>query len=392
MTGLDLTYRPHRFGEVAGQKYTVAVLNALCRRRTIPSALLFHGSPGSGKTTSARIVAAALNCEATPGPASLWPCGVCASCKAVVNGTSLDVIEIDAASNGSVERIREIRELVQYGTAGQWRVVILDEAHSMSRDAFNAVLKVLEEPPERTVFVLCTTEPGKILETVVSRCSPFEFTRLPPAVVAARLREVCTLEGIPVSDDLLARLAEQSAGIMRNGLKLLDQAASVGIKDLGAWLKLTGDDDFAPAVLAAAATGDHARLFAELDRVLLAHSDYSQITAALVGCLRDVLVLGAGGTVTVQGEALAARQNLAQGTDSRRVVNAMRVLWDLQVRVRTEDKRAGLELAVTMVADKLCPAQSRAMTNGTGILPCNGGGAAPVTAAGLTAMGGFAVA
>lgn len=391
MTGLDLTYRPQRFGDVAGQKYTVAVLHALCKRRTVPSAMLFYGSPGSGKTTSARIVAAALNCEASPGPGSLWPCSTCASCKAVANGTSLDVIEIDAASNGSVERIKEIRSIVQFGTAGQWRVVILDEAHSMSRDANNALLKVLEEPPDRTVFVLCTTEPGKILETVVSRCSPFEFTRLPPATVAARLREVCTLEGIPVADELLNRLAEQSGGIMRNGLKLLDQAASVGISTLSAWLKLTGYDDFAPAVLSAAVQGNHAALFAELDKVLLAHSDYSQITAALVSCLRDVLVLGAGGTVTAQGEALAARQRLAHNTEARRVVNAMRVLWDLSVRVRTEDKRAGLELAVTMVADKLCPPQPRASVNFSGAVVHTPDGSA-VTAGDLTSMGGFVVA
>lgn len=354
MTGLDLTYRPHRFGEVAGQKYTVAVLHAMCRRRTVPSALLFYGTPGSGKTTSARITAAALNCEAAPGPASIWPCGGCPACKAVIDGTSLDVIEIDAASNGSVERIREIRELVQYGTAGEYRVVILDEAHSMSRDANNALLKLLEEPPANTVFILCTTEPGKLLETVAGRCSPFEFTRLPPATVIARLREVCTLEGIPASEDLLVKLAEQSGGIMRNGLKLLDQAAIVGISTLPAWQKFTGDDDYAAAVIAAAATGNHALLFEELDKVLLAHGDYAHITASLVACLRDVLILGAGGMVAAQGEALARREHLARTLETRRVVAAMRVLWDLQVRVRTEDKRAGLELAVAMVADKLC--------------------------------------
>lgn len=392
MTGLDLVYRPHRFGEVAGQRYTVAVLHAMCKRRTVPSAMLFYGTPGSGKTTSARIVAAALNCEASPGPADIWPCGACASCKAVAAGTSLDVIEIDAASNGSVERIREIRELVQYGTAGQYRVVILDEAHSMSRDAYNALLKVLEEPPDNTIFVLCTTEPGKVLETVVSRCSPFEFTRLPPATVIARLREVCTLEGIPASDDLLARMAEQSGGIMRNGLKLLDQAAIVGITSLGAWVKLTGDDDYAPALLSAAAQGDHVRLFGELDRILLSHGDYAQVTASLVSCLRDVLVLGAGGTVTAQGEALEARQCLAHNVEARRAVSAMRVLWDLQVRVRTEDKRAGLELAVVMVADRLCPPQARPDGSGTGIIPCADGQGAAVTAAGLTAMGGFVTA
>jgi DNA polymerase III subunit gamma/tau len=380
--GLDLAYRPHRFGEVAGQQYTKAVLHAMCRRRTIPSALLFHGTPGSGKTTSARIVAAALNCEVPPGPASVWPCGECPSCKAVANDTSLDYTEIDAASHGSVERIRELREMVQYGTAGQWRVVTLDEAQSMSRDAYNALLKVLEEPPPNTVFILCTTEPGKILETVVSRCSPYEFTRLPPAVIAERLREVCTLEGLPAEEELLAKLADQAAGIMRNGLKLLDQAASVGISTLEAWRKLTGEEDFAPPVVQAAAAGDHAALFAALDRVLLSHSDYAAITAALVACLRDILVLGAGGTVSAQGEALAVRSALAARLDRRRVVLAMRALWDLQVRVRTEDRRAGLELAVVVVSERLCAAPAQGSIG-------NGNGRHQVSAGDLASMPGF---
>lgn len=382
--GLDLTYRPRRFGEVAGQPYTKAVLHAMCRKRTVPSAMLFYGTPGSGKTTSARIVAAALNCHEPPGPASSWPCGTCPSCKSVAAGNSLDVIEIDAASNGSVERIREIRTQVQFGTAGQYRVVILDEAHSMSRDAYNALLKVLEEPPDLTVFVLCTTEPGKVLQTVVSRCSPYEFTLLAPAVVAARLREVCELEGLQASDELLARLAEQSGGIMRNGLKLLDQAAAVGITSLDAWSKLSGDEDFAPGLIEAAASGDHARLFASLDHVLLSHSDYPSITASIVSCLRDILVAQAGGELAVQGQARAARKALADRLPRRSVVSAMKVLWDLQVRVRTEDKRAGMELAVAMVSERLCPS----------VAPSNGhsaNGSSHVTPGDLAAMQDFVI-
>jgi len=382
--GLDLTHRPRRFGEVAGQRYTVAVLHAMCRRRTVPSALLFYGTPGSGKTTSARIVAAALNCQAEPGPASVWPCGDCPSCKAVVNGTSLDYTEIDAASNGTVDRIRSLREMVQYGTAGSYRVVTLDEAQSMSRDAYNALLKVLEEPPANTVFVLCTTEPGKILETVVSRCSPYEFTRLSPGIIVDRLREVCTLEGIPATEPLLAKLAEQSGGIMRNGLKLLDQAASVGIVSLEDWQKLTGDEDFAPEIVRAAASGNHARLFAALDHVLLSRSDYAAITSAVVACLRDLLVLEAGGPVIAQGEALAVRQALARSLDRRRVVQGMQVLWDLQVRVRTEDRRAGLELAAVMLSERLCPSVTASAPAGNG----NGNGH-QLTAGELAAMPGF---
>jgi DNA polymerase III gamma/tau subunit len=173
---------------------------------------------------------------------------------------------------------------------------------------------------------------------------------------------------------------------MRTGLKLLDQAASVGIASLGAWSKLSGGEDFAPSLVSAAAAGDHAALFAALDKVLLAHSDYPAITASLVACLRDVLVLQAGAAVRAQGDALAARSELAARLDKRRVVQAMRVLWDLQVRVRTEDRRSGLELAVVMVSEKLCPAVGDGHHNGNGHKP------SPLTATDLASMPGFAPA
>jgi hypothetical protein len=158
----------------------------------------------------------------------------------------------------------------------------------------------------------------------------------------------------------------------------------VGITSLDAWRKLTGDADFAPALVEAAASGDHSSLFATLDRVLLSHSDYAAITSALVACLRDILVLEAGGTVSAQGEALAARSALANRLDRRRVVQAMRVLWDLQVRVRTEDRRAGLELAAVMLSERLCAQAVPERGNGNG----NGH---QVTARDLATMPGFVV-
>jgi DNA polymerase-3 subunit gamma/tau len=381
MSRLATKYRPRRFAEVSGQRATVSVLNRMAQRRNVPPALLFYGAYGSGKTTSARIFGAALNCAERPGPASSWPCAVCPSCKAVASSTSLDVIEQDAASNGTVDRVREICELVQYGTTGAYRVVIFDEAHSMSRDAFNHLLKTLEEPPPLTSFVLVTTERGKILPTVASRCVPFAFTRLPLPVIAARLREVCSAEGIDAEPALIHHLADRADGAMRDGLMLLDQVAAVGLSSLRGWQALTADEDFAPALLSAAAQGAHDRLYAELDRALLTCSDYAALARQLVTCLRDVLVLSAGGSITAQGEALEARRTLALNIDSRRAVRAMGVLWDLQVKYRTEDRRAGLELAAALLSEKLCPPPK---ANGNG----NGHHAA-VTAAGLAAMEDF---
>ncbi len=363
---LAVKYRPQRFSELAGQRAVAGVLNRIAQRRSVPAALLFYGAWGSGKTTSARIFAAALNCHEPPGPAAAWPCTACSSCQAVAAGTSLDVIEVDAASNGTVDKIRGICDLVQYGAAGEWRVVILDECHSMSRDASNALLKTLEEPPPRTVFVLATTERGKVPATVSSRCLPFAFSRLSPPVIAGRLRYVCAAEGISADDSLILHLADRADGIMRDALMLLDQAALVGISTLAAWQQLTCDEDFAPALLAAAARGDHKGMYAELDRALLTCSDYSALTRQLVTCLRDVLVLSAGGAVTAQGEALEGRRHLAHDTDPRRVVRAMSVLWDLQTRCRTEDRRAGLELAAAVLSEKLCPAPPPSNGNGNG--------------------------
>jgi DNA polymerase-3 subunit gamma/tau len=304
---LATKYRPQTFDEVSGQRATIACLRGMAERRDVPSALLFFGAFGSGKTTSARVLAAALNCEAEDRP-----CGTCPSCKAVAAGTSPDVTEVDAASNGTVDKVREICDLVQYGPAGQWRVVIFDEAQSMSRDAVNHILKTLEEPPPCVVFILVTTERGKLLPTAPSRCIPFAFTRLPAAVVAARLRQVADAEGIAVEDELLAHLAARANGALRDALNYLEQAASVRIRTLAAWRELNCETDFAPALLSAAVSGNHARLYAELDTALLTCSDYAELVRQLAFCLRDILVLATGGKAEHQGEALAARRALAE--------------------------------------------------------------------------------
>lgn len=351
---LALDYRPRVFTDVAGQRATAAVLWSMASHDDVPEGLLFHGPSGTGKTTMARILGSALVCEAGPGPGASWPCGSCAACKAVRDGSSLDVIEVDAASFGTADEVRALRQRVLYGTgSGQHRVVILDECHAMSEAAFNALLKVLEEPPSGVHWVLLTTNPGKVLGTVAGRCSPFEFRRVTPAVITARLTGICTAEDIHAEPALLAALAERANGQVRDAVVLLEQARAAGITSYEQWGKLHGEPDFAPVLLSAAASGDFARAYGTLAEVLAETSDYSWVTRQLTMCLRDVLVLCCDSEIAASGTALAARQELAARLGPGRAGEAMRVLWDLHTKFRVEDRRAGLDMAVLMLAEQL---------------------------------------
>jgi DNA polymerase III subunit gamma/tau len=352
---LALKYRPATFGDVAGQLSSVAVLYRMCKLGTVPSGILLYGEPGCGKTSVARIIARALGCEAEPGAAASWPCGACASCKAVADGTSTDVEELDAASNGTVEQIRAVRERAWYGTADGHRAFIIDEAHGLSGPAFEALLTILEAPPPGVVFILVTTQPASIPRTIRSRLSPFRFSPLPPPVIQARLEKVCRAEGFAAEEGLLAAIAEAAHGGMRDALVLLDQMASARITRLSLWREMTGETDFAPVLLAAAGAGDYPALYAALDGALASLGDPGHVARELVRCLRDLLVLGCGAGVSAQGEALAARQELAARLGAARVNRAMLAMWDLQVRVRVDDREAGLVLAVSAVARCLCP-------------------------------------
>jgi DNA polymerase-3 subunit gamma/tau len=217
-------WRPLSFDDVIGQEHVTATLKKAIEKKRVAHAFIFSGTRGVGKTTTARILARALNCEKGPTPS---PCGECASCKGIVNGSSLDVLEIDGASNNSVDDIRELRENVGYASmGGKYRIFVIDEVHMLSKSAFNALLKTLEEPPPNVIFIFATTEPQKIPATIHSRCQRYDFRRIVPEQILHRLTYICDREEIAFEKTALSLIASKADGSMRDALSLLDKVLS----------------------------------------------------------------------------------------------------------------------------------------------------------------------
>ena len=214
-------YRPQTFDEIVGQEHISKTLQNAIRSKRVSHAYLFTGSRGIGKTTTARILAKTLNCT---DPAGLNPCNECQNCREITNGRSVNVIEIDGASNRGIDEVRELRENVKYPPSeANYRVFIIDEVHMLTKPAFNALLKTLEEPPEHAIFIFATTEPVKVPETIISRCQRYDFHRISVATIVEQLKYIAEEEGVEVEEDILTLIAKKADGGMRDAESLLDQ-------------------------------------------------------------------------------------------------------------------------------------------------------------------------
>ena len=294
-TVLARRYRSGTFDEVIGQDHVAQTLKKAITAGRVAHAYLFCGTRGTGKTSMARIMAKALNCAASKGPTT-EPCGKCDSCLAIARGDDIDVIEIDAASNTGVDNIREVIENSQYRPArSRFKVYIIDEVHMLSKSAFNALLKTLEEPPEHVKFILATTEPEKVLATILSRCQRYDFRNISAREIAGHLKEICVREKIRADEDALLLVAKAGAGSMRDALSLLDRLLSVGEKNLTAEMveQLLGlpRSQVLFELAQAVGAGDVKATLSQADAILSNGLSVDALIAALVDHLRNLLIL-----------------------------------------------------------------------------------------------------
>ena len=285
--------RPEVFDEILGQESIVKILRHQVATDTVSHAYLFTGTRGTGKTTTARILAKAVNCEA-PDLAGR-PCGKCEACRQIADGNFVDVIEIDAASNNGVDNIRELRESVNYPPAvGRVKVYIIDEVHMLSTGAFNALLKTLEEPPENVIFILATTNPEKLPQTVLSRCMRLDFKRIPQTVLAQHMKDICSDRGVGIDDDALRLLAANADGSVRDSLSILEQCLSSGEQHLTRDLVLdflgAVSEEFYLELTGYVMSGDISSAFVLIDKAISDGKDVKQIMKDWMSHCRNLLI------------------------------------------------------------------------------------------------------
>lgn len=361
-------WRPQTFSDVVGQPHVTASLSGAVKNGRLSHAYLFTGSRGTGKTSCAKILAKAVNCE---HPVNGNPCNACDTCRGIDNGSILDVIEIDAASNNGVDNIRDLREEANYTpTAAKYRVYIIDEVHMLSTGAFNALLKTLEEPPEHVKFILATTEVHKLPSTILSRCQRFDFKRIEPQDIAARLLYVANEEGIALTEDgarLIARIAD---GAMRDALSLLDRCAAYGAEITEAVVSdaagLAGRE-YLFALTEAVAARDSAKTLSLLNDLYNNACNMERLLADLLSHFRNMMLARSVPNykdliVCPQAE-LETIAVQAQSFTLARILSAMDMLNETAVRLKAgANGRTAVEMALLRLADPQLDTDIAALT------------------------------
>lgn len=373
-------WRPERFADLVGQEHISRTLSRAVTSGQTSHAYLFTGPRGTGKTSTAKILARALNCAEGP---TLTPCGVCDSCRSISDGSSMDVFEIDAASNRGIDEIRDLRESVKFApTEGHYKIYIIDEVHMLTTEAFNALLKTLEEPPERVIFILATTEPHKVPATIQSRCQRYDFHRITVTEIRDRLLYVCKESDIAAEEDALDIIAAQADGGMRDALSILDQCMALAEGTLTAervqealglvgrvWIRRMAGE---------IAARDAAALIAQLSELLQSGRELKQVLAELAQYFRQLMIAGVGGAVSAAelcaGDAEELRMDAAQFTQEE-IMSILRRLNETMQELRTSPQP---RIAVETLLIGLCHTEGTAPSGESTAPPTGGADAARI--------------